>query len=127
MSTWAAQRANDLVAAVRDHPEGRRELAGRLYSDHTALGGARGFGRSELAFLDWEIRRGVLNPLDAEQPGSPWWRAVNESLLRDAAETGLIADGGSCEAPPARWSFAHLVERFLGIGSRDGEVMAVSA
>jgi hypothetical protein len=29
----------------------------------------------------------------APQPGSRWWRAVNESLLRDTAEAGLLCDG----------------------------------
>jgi len=37
-----------------------------------------------------EARRGVLDPLDATPPGSAWWRAVNERLLRDGCETVAI-------------------------------------
>jgi hypothetical protein len=34
----------------------------------------------------WVGSCGLLNALDGEVPGSPWWRAVNERLLRDTAE-----------------------------------------
>ena len=36
--------------------------------------------------MGWQLRRGLLNPVDHERPGSPWWRAVNERLLRDTCE-----------------------------------------
>jgi hypothetical protein len=36
--------------------------------------------------MSWQVERGVLAPLDAEVPGSRWWRAVNERLLRDGCE-----------------------------------------
>jgi hypothetical protein len=39
--------------------------------------------------MGWQLRRGLLNPLDHERPGSPWWRAVNERLLRDTCEARL--------------------------------------
>jgi hypothetical protein len=78
------------VAAVRDDPEGRYALAEELYRDRSAAGD-RAFGRGELAFLRWEVDRGVL---DAEG-GSPWWRAVNEGLLLDAAEAAALADAGA--------------------------------
>jgi hypothetical protein len=35
----------------------------------------------------------VLDPLDASPPGSPWWRAVNERLLRDGCETITLLGG----------------------------------
>jgi hypothetical protein len=35
----------------------------------------------------------VLNPLDASPPGSVWWRAVNERLLRDGCETVALLGG----------------------------------
>jgi hypothetical protein len=38
-------------------------------------------------------RRGVLNPLGAGRPGSPWWRGVNERLLYDGCETVALAGG----------------------------------
>ncbi len=36
--------------------------------------------------MRWQVRRGLLEPLDAPVPGSAWWRAVNERLLRDGCE-----------------------------------------
>ena len=43
--------------------------------------------------MRWQLRRGVLALPTAEKPGSPWWRAVNESLLRDCAEADQLFDG----------------------------------
>jgi hypothetical protein len=43
--------------------------------------------------MRWQIRCGVLSPLDTDQPGSPWWRAVNEGLLRDTVEADLLFNG----------------------------------
>jgi hypothetical protein len=87
----AAVRADDEVARVRDDPAGRFELAARFYRN--AAGARRWYGRAELSFLRWELTRGVLAPTDAERPGSPWWRAINERLLRDKVEADLLADG----------------------------------
>jgi hypothetical protein len=43
--------------------------------------------------MRWQVDRGVLNPLDASRPGSVWWRAVNERLLRDGCEAvALVGD-----------------------------------
>src|SRR4051812_13860809 len=82
------------VASARDDPARRLELA----SGHFGCGLPRdgswmGFARSELAFLRAEISRGVLGPPDGRPPGSPWWRAVNERLLHDAAEATLLVQG----------------------------------
>jgi hypothetical protein len=59
------------------------------------------FARSELAFLRFQIARGVLRHPDDPRPGSPWWRAVNERLLRDTTEATLLVDGaqGDVSAP----------------------------
>jgi hypothetical protein len=46
-----------------------------------------------LSFMRWQARRGVLEPLDASPPGSVWWRAVNERLLRDGCETVALLGG----------------------------------
>jgi hypothetical protein len=43
----------------------------------------------------------VLNPLDASPPGSVWWRAVNERLLRDGCETVALL-GGLAGEPSAQ-------------------------
>ena len=43
--------------------------------------------------MRWQARRGLLEPLDASPPGSAWWRAVNERLLRDGCETVALLGG----------------------------------
>jgi hypothetical protein len=43
--------------------------------------------------MRWQAERGVLNPLDVSPPGSGWWRAVNERLLRDGCESVALAGG----------------------------------
>lgn len=45
--------------------------------------------------MRWQLRRAVLASLNGVRPGSPWWRAVNESLLRDTTEAALLFTGGS--------------------------------
>ena len=61
-----------LVESVRDDPEGRYQLRVAFYKKYGfAKDSGAGYGTSELAFLRWEIERGVLNPVAAAQPGSP--------------------------------------------------------
>jgi hypothetical protein len=101
-----AVAATKRFASVRDDPEGRYALADSFYESHD-VPGPDWYGRSQLAFMRWEIARGVLNPPhDRSQPGSPWWRKVNERILRDAIEGGMLADAGIAtgENPSAnRW------------------------
>lgn len=90
----AAAWALTQVDAVRDDPAGRLELSDRAY--HGPAGSAPRhlpFRRAALSFMRWQLSRGVLEPLDAAPPGSPWWRAVNERLLRDGCEA-LARSGG---------------------------------
>ena len=96
-STWAAQADADL-RAVEDDPAARLEFARAFFTAHPSEH-LHDFGNSELAFMDWEIRRGCLNATDdPEHPGSPWWRAVNGALLRDAREAHLLFDEGKTAA-----------------------------
>ena len=44
------------------------------------------FRRAAMSFMRWQLRRGVLHPPFSDRPGSPWWRAVNERILRDGCE-----------------------------------------
>ena len=91
----AAAWALGQVEAVRDDPAARLELIVRTY--HGPLGRAPRhlpFRRAALSFMRWQLGRGVLAPLDATPPGSPWWRAVNERLLRDGCEA-VARSGGS--------------------------------
>jgi hypothetical protein len=81
-----SQRVLNRVLPAREDPEERYHLRRSFYRRY-GFGDRKpaGYGNSELAFLRWEIDRGVLNPVDhPARPGSPWWRAVNERILLDA-------------------------------------------
>ncbi len=82
------------VAAVRDDPAARLALMARVFHGPTGRAPRHlPFRRAALSFMRWQARRGVLNPLDASPPGSVWWRAVNERLLRDGCETIALLGG----------------------------------
>lgn len=85
----AASRAEQRVARVRDDAAGRYTLAQEFY--RRATGPRHQYGTAELSFMRWSLARGVLAPETADPPGSPWWRSVNERLLRDKAEAHLLA------------------------------------
>ena len=89
----AKDEAAAMVAAVRDDPARRLELAARFYDRRAGRPSIRSYRRAELAFMRWQIRRGVLAAPSAGRPGSPWWRAVNEGLLRDAWQAQLLESG----------------------------------
>ena len=72
----------------------RLELLRRLYDVPAAVDrGYLPYRRAASAFMGWQLRRGLLNPLSGSAPGSPWWRAVNDSLLRDTCEASALAFG----------------------------------
>ena len=49
------------------------------------------YRRAAMSFMRWQQRRGVLEPAHSRRPGSPWWRAVNERLLRDGCEAVTLS------------------------------------
>ena len=55
--------------------------------------------------MRWMAERGVLNPLDDRRPGSRWWRAMNERLLRDSCEAFGRATGRT--GPPSTATVDH--------------------
>jgi hypothetical protein len=90
----ALTSAEAQVAAVRDDPAARLALMARVFHGPTGRAPRHlPFRRAALSFMRWQARRGVLNPLDASPPGSVWWRAVNERLLRDGCETVALLGG----------------------------------
>ena len=98
----ALASAEAQVAAVRDDPAARLALLARTY--HGPTGHAPRhlpFRRAALSFMRWQAQRGVLDPLAASPPGSVWWRAVNERLLRDGCEAVALA-GGLAGEPSSR-------------------------
>ena len=54
--------------------------------------------------MRWQAHRGVLNSLEGSPPGSVWWRAVNERLLRDGCEAVALVGGldGEPSSQPVR-------------------------
>jgi hypothetical protein len=79
---------------VRDDPAARLALMGQVFRGPTGHAPRHlPFRRAALSFMRWQARRGVLDPLDASPPGSVWWRAVNERLLRDGCETIALLGG----------------------------------
>jgi hypothetical protein len=88
--SWAEAR----VAAARDDPAARLALLAQTHLGPT--GRARRhvpFRRAAVSFMRWQVQRGLLNPLEAPPPGSIWWRAMNERLLRDGCEAIALVGG----------------------------------
>jgi hypothetical protein len=88
----AARSAEETVALVRDDPAARLRVMRELYR------GGPGdrhlpYRRAAVAFMSWQLRRWLLRPPHATPAGSPWWRAVNERLIRDGYEARALADG----------------------------------
>jgi hypothetical protein len=98
----ALELAGAQAALVRDDPAARLALMARVFRGPTGRAPRHlPFRRAALSFMRWQARRGVLNPLDASPPGSVWWRAVNERLLRDGCETVALL-GGSAGDPSSQ-------------------------
>lgn len=95
--------AESQVAAVRDDPAARLALLVRTYHGPTGRAPRHlPFRRAATSFMRWQARRGVLDPLHASSPGSVWWRAVNERLLRDGCEAvALVGDRPGEPSSPA--------------------------
>ena len=56
--------------------------------------------RSALAFMRWQLRRGLLNPIDGERPGGPWWRAVRTTAARQCeGRSRLLGHPGPASSP----------------------------
>jgi hypothetical protein len=104
----AAAYARSAVERVRDDPMERLALMRRLYEVPRSVDrGYLPYRRAASAFMGWQLRRGLLNPQSDPRPGSPWWRALNEALLRDTAEARALAFGHAGE-PSGPAVTAHL-------------------
>jgi hypothetical protein len=102
----AASWADEMVASVRDDPAGRLALMERCYrGPYGEAPQHLPFRRAARSFMRWQLRRGVLLAPSADQPGSPWWRAVNERIVRDGCEA--VALSGSFAGPPSSRTVEH--------------------
>src|SRR5262245_34160009 len=115
--------AETQVAAARDDPAARLALLARTYRGPTGNAPRHvPFRRPALRVRPWQGRGGRPNPPQAPQPGSRWWRAANERLLRDGCEALALVGGHpgvASSAPvqlwlrfieqptPSRWYRAH--------------------
>jgi hypothetical protein len=95
VTTTAAEQARELVDDVADDPALRLDLAAAFYDDQPHRAPIRRYRRAELSFMNWQVRRGALNPTSGPQPGSHWWRAINARLLSDAWEARHLAVGAA--------------------------------
>jgi hypothetical protein len=121
MSALASAEAQ--VADVRDDPAARLALMARLFRGPTGDAPRHvPYRRAALSFMRWQAQRGVLNALQSSPPGSVWWRAMNERLLRDGCENVALLGGMAGEPSshavrlwlefserptPRRWYRAH--------------------
>lgn len=108
---------------MRDDPGARLGLLATTYHGPTGRAPQHvSFRRAAVSFMRWQAQRGLLNPPDGSPPGSRWWRAVNERLLRDGCEAVALVggrSGGPSSRPvqlwlrfvdtptPSRWYRAH--------------------
>src|ERR1700712_2478365 len=77
----AAAYARSALNRVRDDLTARFTLMRSLYEVPREVDrGYLPYRRAATAFMNWQMRRGLLNPSSDRRPGSPWWRAVNEGL-----------------------------------------------
>ena len=96
----AAAWAQEQTEAVRDDPGARIALVERSYRGPFGRAPRHlPYRRAAMSFMRWQLRRGVLEPAHSDRPGSPWWRAVNERLLRDGCEA--VALSGGLAGPPS--------------------------
>jgi hypothetical protein len=84
--------AREKVSKVSNNPDERLQMRHNFYQKYgnPIIKGKEGLGNSEIAFMEWEIHRGVLNPLDAHIPGSKWWRTVNSHFMYLSELAALI-------------------------------------
>jgi hypothetical protein len=102
----AASWADEVVGWVRDDPAGRLALMERCYRGPSGTAPRHlPYRRAASSFMRWQLRRGVLEPPSADRPGSPWWRAVNERIVRDGCEA--VALSGRLRGRPSSRTVDH--------------------
>src|SRR5690348_11813615 len=91
----AAAEALGMVAAVRDDPARRVGLAGRFYDDRPGCVPIRSYRRAELAFMRWQVRRGLL----AAEPPAQVRPALADLVLtstRSVPRAQCLNDSRTC-------------------------------
>ncbi|MGM3422014.1 hypothetical protein [Pseudomonas benzopyrenica] len=84
----AVAATTELCSQIENLPARRRAVREDFYrSFGDADNDGLSYGDSELAFLDWEIQAGVLDPVT----GSAWWRNVNLHFIYLSELAGCLA------------------------------------
>ncbi len=80
------KKINSICSTVENSPEGRLALRKAFYTKYGFSRLAKyGYGQSEIDFIEWEIKRGVLNSTDHNtNKGSNWWRKMNMQIMYDS-------------------------------------------
>ena len=94
-----------MVAAVRNDPARRLELAGRFYDDRPGCASVRAYRRAELAFMRWQVSREAPAPPFAGQPVvALGQRKPAPRRVRGSEPAGGRVTGGPASGPAvARW------------------------
>lgn len=86
------------------------------------------FRRAAMSFMRWQLERGVLQPAFSERPGSPWWRAINERIIRDGCEavglSGTLSGPASSRTVHYWMSFADYPTARAWYRAHNGSVVA---
>ena len=86
------------------------------------------YRRAAMSFMHWQLQRGVLSPPFSDRPGSLWWRAVNERILRDGCEAVALSGGlhGPVSSPAVDYwmSFADYPTARAWYRAHNGSVVA---
>ncbi len=136
----AVAATSELCRQIENVPARRQAVREDFYqrfgdADNDGLS----YGDSELAFLDWEIQSGVLDPVT----GSAWWRNVNLHFIYLAELAGCLAQHGlpGDQAPyptrcwltfiadptPRHWYRAHNASILAGFALHEADARAENA
>lgn len=78
------EETNAFIQTIKNDPQRRIQVRKDFYKKYgeAIIPGGLGFGTSEVGFMEWEVKRGVLNPLEGSgKLGSPWWFNVNLEFI----------------------------------------------
>ena len=94
------RQASDQRDKVKDNAQARYEMREDYYRKYGFVEGTEfGYGKSELQFMKWEMKRGVLNTPDKE--GSPWWNSINLEFGFYSELAGLMFEAGCVDPKTA--------------------------
>ncbi|SHI43151.1 hypothetical protein [Aquimarina spongiae] len=95
------KQVDERCQKVENCPEGRLSLRKAFYEKYGFSKLAKyGYGQSEINFIEWEIKRGVLNTIDdANRQGSIWWRNMNMQLIYDSEFARVLTESKAYRSP----------------------------